>query len=61
MVKVQITAADVTQNNVTIVLSGPSSVAGNLNLKATGANNQAPIDPITKGVSSVLCKRPRIF
>src|SRR6202034_2027382 len=45
-VQVQITAANITQNNITVVLSGPSGVTGNLNVQVTGTNGQSPIDPI---------------
>ena len=47
VIQVQITAANITQNNITVVLSGPSSASGNLNVQVTGPNCQSPVDPIT--------------
>jgi hypothetical protein len=49
VVQVQITAANITQNNITVVLSGPSGTTGNLNVQVTGPNGQSPVDPITNG------------
>src|SRR5581483_7177316 len=48
---VSIQSADITQDNVTIQLSGPT-LAGQLTVSATGSGGGAPIDPIFNGNAS---------
>ena len=48
---VQITSADIVQDKIVVTLSGASNLSGNLSLKLTGANGNAPTQSINTGAA----------
>ena len=49
VLNVTVQSADITQDNITVVLSGPAGTTGSLIVKATGSNGQTPVDPVGNG------------